>query len=364
MIACGPREKTPEQITSEITRARGQIAKLNDKITELESQLAATQTGEVLAGTKVRAEGLTLTNFATFVKTSAMVEAVNAAMVSPEMNGRIMNIRVKKGQKVSKGQVLITLDDEVLTNSLAEMDKGLELTKTTYEKQKELYAQGVGSEMQYLEVENRYESMLKARKSLLTQIEKTQIVAPFSGYVETIFQKVGETATPGRQIVELISLDKLYINTELSESYISDIKQGDTVWVSFPNLPDIEKIAKIDQAGKVIDPGSRTFSVRVNMENQGEQIRPNMLATIKFRDYAATQMIVVPTVMIRHDLEGDFVFLARPHDGDYFAHKAYVTAGKSDGEHTVILDGLKAGDLLITSGYNQIKDGNQIDLVN
>ena len=364
VAACTPTERTAEEITAEITKTQGKIGTLNLKVADLEAELATIQTDDTNKGIKVKAEMVFKSSFSSYVSTSAMVEAVNAAMVSPEMNGRIMRIHVSEGQKVSKGQTIVTLDDEMLRNSLAEMDKGLELTKTMYEKQEKLFNQGVGSEMQYLEVKNRYESLVKSRNSMMTQLEKTKVIAPFSGYVENIFQKLGEFATPGRQIIELISLNSLYINTELSESYIGSIKKGDSVLINFPNLPDFEKTATISQIGKVINPNSRTFSIRINMKNEGEQIKPNMLATLKIKDYHVSDAFVIPTVYIRQDLHGYFVFLARPHDGEYFAHKVYLTTGRSDGVNTVILDGLDQTAMIITSGFNQIKENNRLDIVN
>ncbi len=362
-FACTPAERTAEQVTAEIGKTRGKIGDLNVKLTELEAELAAMQTEETQSGVKVKTEMVSVRDFSSYINTSAMVEAVNAAMVSPEMNARILKIHVNEGQKVSKGQTLVTLDDESMVNSMAEIDKALELSKTMYEKQKDLYDQGVGSELQYLQAKNQYESLVKSRESLMTQLSKRKVVAPFSGYVETIYQKVGEFATPGRQIAELVSLSSLYLNTELSETYIDAVNKGDTVWLSFPNLPDLEKVATVAQVGKVINPASRTFSIRVDMNNPGEHIKPNMLANIKIKDYELKNAFVVPTFLIRQDINGSFMYLARPHDGDYFAVKTYITTGRSDGTYTVVEDGLDQTALIVTSGFNQIKDGNQLDIV-
>ncbi|MCD6347769.1 MAG: efflux RND transporter periplasmic adaptor subunit [Bacteroidales bacterium] len=364
LAACTPKERTTDVVSAEITKTQGKIGTLNVKLGELENELAALQSDKTTAGIKVNAKMFQRKDFASYFTSPATVEAVNAAMVSPEMNGRILKIHVDQGQKVSKGQVIVTLDGAVIRNSLAEMDKGLELSKTLYEKQKDLFDQNVGSEMQYLEAKNRYESLLKSRKSLMTQLDKTKIRAPFSGYVETIFLKVGEFATPGRQIIEVISLKDLYINTELSESYMSSVAEGDTVWVSFPNLPDFEKIATINQIGKVINPASRTFGIRINMENEAEKIKPNMLATLKIRDYKVSNALLIPTVYIRQDMEGSFLYVARPHDNDYFAQKVYVKTGHSDGINTIILDGLDDAALVVTNGFNHIKEDNQLDIVN
>jgi len=364
LVACVPQEKTAEELSAEISKTKAKVNDLNAKLIDLETQLAQIQEETPEMGTKVNVEFLKTQSFTSYIKTSATVEAVNAAMVSPEMNGKILKIHVKEGQKVRRGQLLVTLDSDILKKSLAEMDKGLELTKTFFDKQKDLYDQGVGSEMQFLEVKNRYESMQKARETLNSQMKMAKIHAPFSGYIETIFQKAGELATPGRQVVQLINLDDLYINTELSETYLSSVNTGDTTWITFPNIPEMEKIATITQTGKMINLNSRTFSIRVDMKNEGELLKPNMLARLKIRDYLNPEALVVPTILIRQDPKGSFLYLARQHDGDSFAVKTYVTTGRSDGTRSLITSGLNAGDLIITNGYNLVKDGNKLDIVN
>ncbi len=363
LAACAPKDKTAEQLTLEISKTRAQISDLNVKLTELENQLATFDQVEINSGIKVKVEGINTSTFESYINTSAIIEAVNLAMISPEVNGKIMKIHVEEGNRVTKGQLLVTLDSEIMTRSLSEMDKALELTKTLFDKQKDLYDQGVGSEMQYLEIKNRYESMLKSKETLETQMKMSKIYAPFAGIVESVFLKEGELATPGRQIIELVNLQDLYINTELSENYLSAVHTGDTTWVSFPNLPELKQVARIAQTGKVINPNSRTFSVRVDMKNTKEVLKPNMMATLTIRDYYNPEAILVPTIMIRQDPNGSFVYLARQHDGDSFATKTYIETGRSDGTSTEVTKGLEPGDLLITDGYNLVKDGNTIEIV-
>lgn len=362
VLAACSTEKTAEQLNAEITKTRGKIAQLNQDLADMESQLAKMDTEDLEKGIAVVVDPLVKGNFASFISTSATVEAAKSALVNPEMNGRIKSIHVTEGQKVSKGQLLISLDSEIMSKGIEELETGLALTKTLYEKQKGLWDQGVGSEMQYLQAKNSYESMLKTKETLESQMKMGKIYAPFSGYVEQIFMKTGELATPGRQILQIINLDNLYINTQLSEAYINSIHKGDTVNVEFPDVPGLKKSIPISNTGNTIDPMSRTFSIRLNMKNVGEKVKPNMMATLKLQDYSAEDVIIVPTQMIRQDLKGFFVYLARPHDGEYFGVKTYVTVGRSDGRQTIVEQGLKAGDALIVEGYNQIKDGSKLSI--
>ena len=362
LLASCSGEKTAEQINAEITRTRGEIAQLNQELADLEQQLAGMNVENTEKGIPVVVDPLMASSFTSYITTSGTVEAANAAMVSPEMNGRIKKIHVTEGQKVNKGQLLVTLDSEVMQKGLDEMETGIELAKTLYEKQDALWKQGVGSELQYLEAKNRYESLVKTKESMEAQLKMAVITAPFSGYVEEIFQKTGELATPGRQILQLVNMENLHITTELSEVYINSIHQGDTAHVTFPDIQGLELAAPVSNTGNTINTASRTFNIRINAKNKNELIKPNMLARLTLQDYHADSVMVVPTQFIRQDLQGDFVYLAVPHDGDYFASKTYVTTGRSDGERTVIEEGLRFSDLVIVKGYNQIKDGSKLNI--
>ncbi len=362
VLAACSTEKSAEQLNSEITKTRGKIAQLNQDLNDLEAQLARMDIQDNDNGIPVVIDLLFPSVFESFISSSAMVEAAKSAMVNPEMNGRIQTIHVTKGQKVKKGQLLISLDSEIMAKGIEELETGLTLTKTLYDKQQALWDQGVGSEMQYLQSKNTYESMLKTKETLESQLQMAKIYAPFSGYVEEIFMKIGELATPGRQILQIINLENLYINTQLSEAYISSIHKGDTALIEFPDFPGIEINAPISNTGNTIDPTSRTFSIRLNMKNQDEKIKPNMLATLRLKDYSVKDAIVVPTQMIRQDLKGFFVYVSRPHDSEYYGVKTYIKPGRSDGKQTVVEEGLKAGDALIVKGYNQIKDGSKLSV--
>lgn len=363
LAACTPQEQTAEQVSQEIAKTRTQITDLNVKLSELEATLSSLQPEDASAGIPVTLSFIETSSFESYIRTSAIIEAVNEAMISPEVSGKILKIHVDEGQKVKKGQLLVTLDGELMQRGLEELEKGMELTKMLYDKQKELYDQGVGSELQFLEVQNRYESMLKSKETLKSQLDMTRIYAPFDGYIEKRFMKVGEVAAPGRQIIHIVDLSGLHIRTDLSETYLGSVREKDTVKVSFPHFPDMEKTATISWIGKTINTASRTFSLRVDMNNKDEKLKPNMLADLVLRDYFNPKAVVVPVSLVRQDPNGSFVWLARQHDGDSYAVKTYVETGRSDGENTEIISGLKPGDALIIKGYNQVRDGNKIQQV-
>lgn len=359
VASCQP-ERTAETVNAEIGKTRKQIAELNQKLETLQAELNILQPGKTDKQVKVAVGTVERKNFSDYIVSSGTVEAVKAASISPEMSGKILSIPVNEGQWVRKGQVLLNLDSKVMENSLSELEKGYEMVVTLYNKQKELWDQGIGSEMQYLEIKNRKESMERTMATLRSQMEMTRIVAPFDGRIEKIQVKVGELATPGRGIIELVNLDRLYINTEVSETFIETVRKGDTVNIEFPNLPGVSRSTPVTFTSNVINPQSRTFSIRIELNNTGGQIKPNMLASIRIRTDNQPKSLVVPTAIIRQDVEGSYVFIAEGNNGKGTAKKTYISTGSSDGNISVVKSGLTDGDLLVTKGYNQIKNGSLI----
>jgi len=360
--ACQP-QRTADQVNVEINKTRNQIAKLNQQLTELEAELATLDTGSAEQGTRVVVAPVSAGTFTDFIQLSGMVEAVKSAAIMPEMGGKVMKIHVREGQFVAKGDKLVSLDSEVMQNSLAELEKGYELALTMYNSQKNLWDQGVGSEMQYIQTKNQKESLERTMETLKSQLAMSEITAPFDGRVEKIYLKAGESASMGRPVLDLVNLGQLYVNTEVSESYIQSVHRGDTAWLEFPNLPGVTKTVPVSFVSQVINPQSRTFSIRVEINNPKGEIKPNMLANLKLRVLELSEIITVPTILVRHDFEGEFIYLAKEKEGKYFATKSYVSTGHSDGERSVVTDGLMAGDWLVVKGYNQIKEGTLLEII-
>lgn len=352
-------ERTAEQISAEVAKTRNQITELNVKLAALEAELAVKQPAAVEKAIKISVETVKRSAFTDYIQSSGMVEAVKFASISPEMSGKIESIPVKVGQSVRKGQLLMTLDSKVMQSSLAELEKGFELVTTLYDKQKELWDQGIGSEMQFLEVKNRKESMERTMNTLKSQLELTRIYAPFDGRVEKIIPKIGELASPGRGIIDVVNLSSLYVNTEVSEAFIQTVNRGDSVTVEFPNLPGISRTIPVAYKGDVINPQSRTFTVRVEIPNSGQEIKPNMLANMKIKVINLKDVVVVPTALIRQDVEGNYVFLVRNESAPK-AQKAYIKTGSSDGNTTVVESGLAGGELLINQGFNHVREGSLV----
>jgi membrane fusion protein, multidrug efflux system len=357
-------ERDVEGIKRQISDYKQQVVELNKKISDLETDLE--QLGGVAAlrnVVPVDVFPLEPQPFERYVKVNGNVEAVTAANISPETNGQIKHIDAKKGEKVFKGQVVARLNVSVIENTIREVETGINLAKTLYERQKNLWEQKIGSEVQYLQAKNNYESLQSRLKTLESQLEMSIIRAPFDGIVDEVFAKEGELAMPGMPLMQIINLDTLYVNADISESFLSVISTSEEVILRFPAYPDFSTKTKIHRIGHVINPENRTFRLQLRIANQQERFKPNMVAGVSFRSFSTDNALVVPSILIKQDTQGHFLFVARKNGNDvYYARKIYVERGMDSEGNTMILAGPAAGDLIINQGHNQVTEGIPVTL--
>jgi RND family efflux transporter MFP subunit len=351
----------PDEIRNQINQYKSEIKKLDKKIAELETRLSTLSPEDKNKGAiRINVLQLKPRKFEHFFMATGTVKAENEAYISPQTNGQITRIYVEDGDKVKKGQLLARLDTEIIEKSINEVKVSLQLAETLYKKQTELWNKQIGSELQYLQARNKYEALQSKLKTLQSQYNLSFIKSPLNGVVDEVYQKVGEMATPGRQLIHVVSLNPLLVKAKISEKYLPVIKTGDEVSVTFPTFPGMNIKAAITRTGNVINPANRTFTVEFKLDNPDFKIKPNMLATLIIKDYETEQAIVVPSYLIREDLKGKYVYVVKDESGSMRAVKRYVTTGLSYKDQTEIVSGLKPGDTLVTDGYSNVSDGVKV----
>jgi len=352
--------ETKESVEKAISEHRKQIQEHTAQIKTLEQKLMELDTTKSNAfSIPVFSQKMVPTKFSHYLQINGRVEADNNAAISPEMAGQVKTTHVKEGERVTQGTLLISLNTAVIRNNLRQVESQLELITTTFEKQKALWEENIGSEIEYLQAKTNKQSLESQRDMLLAQLEMSLIKAPYDGIVDNLSVKPGEMATPGMPVIQLVNLKKLKIKGDLSETYLSSINKGDKVSISFPAYPQCQKSVTISRLGQIIDKDSRTFVVEVDFPNQDEKIKPNMLALMKIKDYEQNQALIVPSIIIKQDMQGNYLYIIK--DGKY-AHKQYIETGRSYNNQTVVISGLKNGDQVITSGFNKVSDGVQITI--
>lgn len=284
-------------------------------------------------------------------------------LIQPEIPGTLVALNVKAGQRVSKGQILGRVDDGGSSEQVASLETQYQLAKTTFERQKNLWNQKIGSEIQYLQAQTQMLSLQRSVAQAKAMLAKTVIRAPFSGTIDEVFVERGQVVSAGIQgLMRIVNLNNMYVSTTVPESYIGKLKVGTEVDVFLTSLNRNYK-GKVRQVGNFINPNNRSFGIEVSLPNPENLLRPNQVAKLKIIDYTDKNAIVVPTNVIQEDGQGNkFVFVATNSNGKTAtAKKVIVSVGKSSDNVTEILTGLSANDLVVTEGITSISEGMKLN---
>jgi RND family efflux transporter MFP subunit len=248
----------------------------------------------------------------------------------------------------------------VTKSQIEELQSSLDYARIVFEKQKRLWDQNIGSEIQYLEAKNNVESLENKLKVLNAQMAMAKITSPVDGVVDDIERKEGEMAMPGMPMMQVVNLDQVYINADVAETYLTSIYAGEQVRVAFPAYPDLELEVPIHRKGNVINPNNRTFTVQLKLANPDKMLKPNILSRIFINDFSSDEALTVPAAVVKQDLIGSYVYVIENNEDKLVARKAYVETGLSYANETMILKGIEPGQKIIINGYNQVSDGTAV----
>ena len=300
-----------------------------------------------------------------YIQVQGSVKSDELINIFPEFSGIIKNIYVKSGDIVKKGQRLIKIDDGGLKEQLSQLEIGFELTKTTFERQKRLWDQNIGSEIKFLESKTMYESQKQGIKQLKKQIKKTLIEAPFSGTIDNVLAKKGEVVYPGRSnLMMLLNLDNLYLESNVPEKYIASIKSGNKALVYFPLL-DKTISTTVRQSGNYINPINRTFKIELKIEKNNLNIKPNLNSKVNINDYSNKEALLINQNFISIDSNNkEYVYKTYNKNNKTYVSKTTIVTGKNDGVNVEVLSGLKPGDKIVSEGIRKLVDNAQVQIIN
>tara|TARA_R110002050_G_scaffold48356_3_gene112469 strand:+ start:19888 stop:21123 length:1236 start_codon:yes stop_codon:yes gene_type:complete len=302
-----------------------------------------------------------------FLELQGNVTTKNLLVITPEFNGILTNVYVKEGQRVNKGQILGKIDDGGLGQQLAQLQIQSDLAKTTFERQQRLWDQNIGSEIQYLQAKSSYDGQSRAVAQLQQQIAKTVIRAPFSGTIDDVITEQGSVVAAGQtQLMRIVNLDNMYIETDVPESYITNVTNGKNVEVEFPVLGKTIN-AKIRQTGDVINPANRTFKVEVAVPNKEDAIKPNLTARLKINDYTNENALLIPQSIISENADGEqYIYLVNDKNSsdEGVAKKVIIKTGRTQGDVIEILEGIANGAEIIKEGARSVEDGQTVKVIN
>jgi RND family efflux transporter MFP subunit len=359
--ACGgePEAIWPEDLAGKkalLSAKKDEARTIEADIKKLESEI------EKLAPNKEKSRELvTLTevkrsDFQHFTEVQGSVQSDDYVNASSETGGRILDLKVREGQYVKKGALIAKLDLEGVKKQIAEIEKSLELAQDVYERQKRLWDQNVGSEIQYLQAKNNKERLEKSLETINYQLTKSEVYAPISGVVEMVNLKAGELASPGMPIVTILNTNNVKVVANVPETYLKNVKKGEMVTIKFPAL-DMEKTARVSRIGNTINPANRTFEVEVELSNAQGLFKPNLLAIMMLNDNTYKDVPTIPIELVQQEVSGrNFVYIkAEGQDGAY-AKKVYVKTGDNYDGKIVIEEGLEGGEELLLDGARVVAE--------
>jgi RND family efflux transporter MFP subunit len=366
LSSCGGKDDLAAK-KEQLSKLKEQAAELDSKINTLKNEISQLDTTAVAAASRnavlVNLKDLTPKEFVHKIEVRGSVASRTNVRVSAETGGRITSVLVKEGDKVSKGQTLVTLDNEVLRNNINELKTSLELAEAVYERQANLWDKKIGTEIQYLEAKNQVESLQSRLRTANSQLSQSIVRAPFNGTIDEVPARVGEMAQPGMPLVQVVNQDNMYIDASVSERFIGDLKVGDQVSVRFPVI-DTTLNSEIISISEVINEENRTFGIEVRLPRTNLTLKPNQVVVMEMVDYRNQSTLVVPTEVILSDAQGKYLFTAQRTDGEVRAQKNYISVGLTQDGMTEIKSGLTPKAELIVAGYREVNDGGLINPTN
>ncbi|MSQ78871.1 MAG: efflux RND transporter periplasmic adaptor subunit [Flavobacteriaceae bacterium] len=356
LAACGGGNGEDPKLTAKkkkLDELKKEVATLEKEIAEMDTTANKEDKLKIVAVTDV-----VMQSFRHFIDIQGRVDADENITVMPKMPGTVTAVYVQTGDMVKAGQTLAQLDDKAARQGMEELKNRLDLANTIYQKQKGLWDQKIGSEINFLMAKNNKDALEKSMSTFNENIEMYKLKALINGVVDDMNLRVGQMASPGFTGIRIVNGSKLKLKADVAEAYASKVKQGNSVVIQFPDL-GTQLNSNVTYASKVINPMTRTFTVEAALP-QNDDYRPNMVAVLKIVDYENVNTIVVPINTVQSNDEGSFVFVLASEGNKHSVRRRPVTTGLNYGGKIEIKTGLKLDDQLVSTGYQELNEGEVV----
>jgi membrane fusion protein, multidrug efflux system len=357
LFSCGEKtnEQKIEELKTQLAEKQNASADIKAEIEKIQKEIATLGGTAVEKGVPVEVMKITPSPFRNYLEVMGRVDAEENVTLSSEIPGTVSKIYVKAGDVVSRGQMLAETDNKALQQSIADLKTNMELVNTLYEKQKSLWDQKIGTEVQFLQIKNQKESLEKKLGAAEEQLKMTKIISPIDGTVDAVDIKVGSAIAPGLPAIRVLNMNKLKIKAEVAEKFAPKIKTGNDVRVVIPDMNDSVD-TKVSYASRAINTLNRTFTVEVNLDNKKEY-HPNMFARLKIITYTSPgNVVAIPMKLIQRDGTNSYVMIM---NGDK-AEKRIVTIGQTYNGLAEITEGLRGDETVISNGHMGLPEGEKV----
>jgi len=289
---------------------------------------------------------------------SGTIEADNIVSIGFAVSGRVSHVAVEEGQRVTKGQLLASIDAATYQNAFYIAEASLEQANDNYNRLNGLYEKGSLPERDFITAKVAV-TQARANKSMAAKnLSDARLYAPFTGIITAKITEVGATAAPSIPAFTIMKTDKVYAKASITESEISKLKIGKDATVTIASLNKSFK-GKIDILNPSADIVTRTFNVKVGLENKDNELLPGMISSIQINTGNPVEVITVPSVAIIRDAN-DILYVFVAQNGK--AIKKRVTVGGFKNNDIIVTSGLKVGDKVLVEGQKNVKEGQVIAL--
>ncbi len=375
LASCGEEKKS----TLDDVISQGDLSALRARRGEISTQQKALENDlkilDSVIATKDSDENLPLVTtllvkseeFDHYLELQGDVKTKQNVLIYPEMAGTLLRVYVREGQAVKKGQILATIDDGGMGSQLEQLKTQAALARTTYERQKRLWDQKIGSEIQYLQAKTNFEATQNAVDQSQSQLGKSSIRAPFAGIIDDVIRDQGTVVSPGpgSEVFRIVNLSEMYIEVEVPERYLGGVTAGKKAQIFFPILDDTIE-TKVRTTGNFINPNNRSFSAEIPVENKNTKIKPNLTAKVKINDYTNGKAILIPQSIISENSEGEqYVYTvdSTGQENTAVARRSIITTGQTQGNLIEVMGGIAEGDQIIQEGARSVKDGQKVEIL-
>lgn len=350
------KKKAVQDKKAEVTALNGEITKMEAELAKLDPNSAKEAKPKLVALTPVAAA-----EFIHYIDLQGKVDAENISYVTPKgQGGQVRSLLVKEGDRVSKGQLLLTLDNSLVSQNIQTAKTQLEYAENIYQRQKNLWDQQIGTEVQLITAKNNVDQAKRNIATLQEQSSFGNVYAQVSGIADEVNIKVGEmfTGMPTAGI-KIVNTSNLKVVTDVPENYISRVKKGTPVLVT---IPDLNKTlnSSISLISQSIGATTRGFNAECKLPSD-PSLKPNQVALIRIQDYKAASAISIPVNTVQTDDKGKFVLVAVKENGKMIARKKQITLGELYSDKIEIKSGLAENDILITEGFQNLYEGESVE---
>lgn len=362
----GRKEKAATQNDRKVQleALRKQQTEITGRIAALEAEIA--KTDPAAAPEKAKLVGVSVLarqDFAHYIDLQGKLSTDQIYYVTPRgMGGQVKAVYVKQGDYVKKGQLLLRLDDAVVQQNIKQLESQLSFARNIFERQKNLWNEGIGTEVQYLTAKNNVESIEKQMAVVREQASTSKVYAEVSGIAESVNIRVGETFT-GSPLsgITIVNPGSLKAVVDVPENYVSRIRKGMAASIEVPDLSR-KFDSRISLVSETINLNTRSFVAECKMPS-AKDLKPNQLAVVRILDHEARNAVVIPVETVQTDDKGKYVFVLKEEKGRKVARKVTVNIGDFYGETIEVKSGLTDGDRLITRGFQGLYEGQLIEVV-